>query len=80
MTMLTSTETLAPPPSEVPGVNSQRIVIGLVNNMPDAAIRATERQFGGLLQADGIEVHCAISTCPRCLGRRPRARRVDEPA
>jgi homoserine O-succinyltransferase len=28
-----------------------RIVIGLVNNMPDTAIRATERQFGNLLNA-----------------------------
>ena len=68
MTMLTSTETLAPPPSEVPGVNSQRIVVGLVNNMPDAAIRATERQFGGLLQADGIEValrYFHLPTVPR---------------
>jgi homoserine O-succinyltransferase len=27
------------------------IVIGLVNNMPDAALRATEGQFGALLQA-----------------------------
>src|SRR6516162_1368555 len=68
MTMLTSTETLAPPPSEVPGANSQRIVVGLVNNMPDAAIRATERQFGGLLQADGIEValrYFHLPTVPR---------------
>ena len=68
MTVLTSTETLAPPPSEVPGVNSQRIVVGLVNNMPDAAIRATERQFGGLLQADGIEValrYFHLPTVPR---------------
>ncbi|HUJ53230.1 MAG TPA: homoserine O-succinyltransferase, partial [Steroidobacteraceae bacterium] len=27
------------------------IVIGLVNNMPDAALRSTEEQFRGLLQA-----------------------------
>jgi homoserine O-succinyltransferase/O-acetyltransferase len=30
---------------------SSSIVVGLVNNMPDAAIRATERQFGNLLNA-----------------------------
>ena len=28
-----------------------RLVIGLVNNMPDAALRSTEEQFRGLLQA-----------------------------
>ncbi|MBV8360997.1 MAG: homoserine O-succinyltransferase [Deltaproteobacteria bacterium] len=28
-----------------------RLVIGLVNNMPDGALHNTERQFGGLLQA-----------------------------
>ena len=36
--------------------DSEQIVIGLVNNMPDAAIRATERQFGNLLKADDIDV------------------------
>ena len=31
--------------------NDDRIVIGLVNNMPDAALRSTERQFWELLSA-----------------------------
>src|SRR6516165_8889898 len=37
-----------PPVGERSGT---RIVIGLVNNMPDPAIRATERQFGNLINA-----------------------------
>jgi homoserine O-succinyltransferase len=37
-----------PPVGERSG---SRIVVGLVNNMPDTAIRATERQFGTLLNA-----------------------------
>ena len=37
-----------PPADERSGT---RIVIGLVNNMPDPAIRATERQFGNLINA-----------------------------
>src|SRR3954465_6745157 len=28
--------------------------IGLVNNMPDTALEATERQFGSLLRASGV--------------------------
>ena len=54
--MLIPTEKVASPSAEAPAGHPRRIVIGLVNNMPDAAIRATERQFGSLLQADGIEV------------------------
>jgi len=38
------------PPTE-PLPSSEPIVIGLVNNMPDAALRATERQFHDLLSA-----------------------------
>jgi len=38
---------LPPGPRAAPG----RIVIGLVNNMPDAALAATERQFAGLIEA-----------------------------
>ena len=54
--MLTPTKKVAASSSEALGAHQERIVIGLVNNMPDPAIRATERQFGGLLQADGIDV------------------------
>jgi homoserine O-succinyltransferase/O-acetyltransferase len=54
--LLTPTEKMAPSSSEALAAHPERIVIGLVNNMPDPAIRATERQFGGLLQADGIDV------------------------
>src|SRR5437667_11049291 len=42
------------------------IDIGLVNNMPDAALDATERQFRALLgaSADDIEVHLTVYTLP----------------
>ncbi len=37
---------------------SDQLVIGFVNNMPDAAIRSSERQFRAMLQAaaNGVEV------------------------
>jgi homoserine O-succinyltransferase len=43
------------------------IDIGLINNMPDAALDATERQFRALLTAaaaDGIAVHLTLYTLP----------------
>jgi homoserine O-succinyltransferase/O-acetyltransferase len=36
------------------------LVIGLVNNMPDGALRATERQFRGLLQAASHDVSTSL--------------------
>jgi len=43
-----------------------RIDIGLINNMPDAALNATERQFLALLRAaaDDITVHLTLYTLP----------------
>ena len=43
-----------------------RLDIGLVNNMPDAALHATERQFLALLQAaaDDIDIHLTLYTLP----------------
>jgi len=40
--------------------------IGLINNMPDAALDATERQFRGLLDAaaDGLAVRLTLYTLP----------------
>jgi homoserine O-succinyltransferase/O-acetyltransferase len=35
----------------VPAAGAGPIVIGLINNMPDSALKSTETQFGGLLQA-----------------------------
>src|SRR5580698_210801 len=48
----------------------RRIEIGLVNNMPDAALLATERQFSNLLSAASgdldVRLHLyAISDVPR---------------
>ena len=49
-------ETTSPPASTGSDARRQSITIGLVNNMGDAAIRATERQFASLLQADDVEL------------------------
>src|SRR5689334_16667431 len=40
--------------------------VALVNNMPDAALDATERQFRDLLRAapDGVEVNLTLYTLP----------------
>ncbi len=42
------------------------IDIGLINNMPDAALKATERQFSGLLRsaADGLMVRLTFYALP----------------
>ena len=53
---------LALPPTELQEPNAVGLrhnadtvlTIGLVNNMPDAALQATERQFKGLLRASGV--------------------------
>lgn len=39
----------APAPHAVPGRGAPSIVIGLLNNMPDSALEATENQFAALL-------------------------------
>ena len=46
--------------------NPAHIDIGLINNMPDAALDATERQFRALLgaAADDIAVHLTLYTLP----------------
>ena len=46
--------------------NPTWIDIGLINNMPDAALNATERQFLALLRAaaDDIAVHLTLYTLP----------------
>lgn len=42
------------------------ITIGLINNMPDEALRATERQYIALLQSasDGMQIHLSLYTMP----------------
>jgi homoserine O-succinyltransferase len=53
-------------PATVPGTPARTaadlapLVIGLVNNMPDAALAATERQFRGLLSAAGGDRPCVL--------------------
>jgi len=53
----------------------RRIVVGLLNNMPDAALSATERQFGDLLRAAAgdVEVELRLFALPG-LARGERAR------
>src|SRR5947209_18278102 len=60
--------------------DANRLTIGLVNNMPDAALRATERQFVALLgaAADGLLVRLKLYALPDVLrtewGRRHLSR------
>jgi Homoserine O-succinyltransferase len=68
--------------------SSGSITIGLINNMPDEALKATERQFLSLLRSasDGMQVrllHYMLPDVPRqepargrcySLGRLPRSR------
>ena len=46
--------------------DSRCVDIGLVNNMPDAALDATERQFRALLNAaaDGLRLRLTLYTLP----------------
>ncbi|PZA10389.1 homoserine O-succinyltransferase [Rhodopseudomonas palustris] len=57
--------------------HSRPIEIGLVNNMGDAALRATERQFARLLRdsagAQRVRLHCfALRSVPRSAAARQR--------
>jgi len=58
------------PPVEFRESDANCIDIGLVNNMPDAALKATERQFLTLLDAaaDGMVVR--LTSCEHLLFRR----------
>jgi homoserine O-succinyltransferase/O-acetyltransferase len=61
---------IAGQPSDLPLPQDEPIVIGLVNNMPDAALRATERQFHSLLSeaARGRRIrlrHFSLPQLPR---------------
>ena len=42
----------------------QRLEIGLVNNMPDSALRAAERQFHELLDSTGVPVRLRLYALP----------------
>jgi homoserine O-succinyltransferase/O-acetyltransferase len=54
------------PPSQLPEDSSGCVTIGLINNMPDAAFEATERQFVTLLDSasEGIPIHLSLYTLP----------------
>lgn len=67
------------PPSLRGGARAKAVAldVGLVNNMPDSALKATERQFGELLDAAaaglGLRVRLHLFTLPE-IARSPRAR------
>ncbi len=46
--------------------SSKCLRVGLINNMPDAALKATERQFLSLLESasDGISIHLSLYALP----------------
>jgi homoserine O-succinyltransferase len=54
------------PPTGFREADSNRIDIGLINNMPDAALDATERQFRALLEAAAadVDVRLTLYTLP----------------
>ncbi len=57
-----------------PAADCNRVVVAFVNNMPDAAIRSSERQFRGMLeQAKNVEVAFEGFFCPS-VPRTDRAR------
>src|SRR5271168_1859547 len=54
------------PPAEFKERSSNSITIGLINNMPDGALEATERQFLSLLDSasEGILIQLSFHTLP----------------
>jgi homoserine O-succinyltransferase len=61
-------------------VDAKCIHIGLVNNMPDSALEATERQFRTLLcdAAHGISVHLSLFALPEVPRSEKARRRIGE--
>src|SRR5436190_6449963 len=74
------------PPAEWHPSDSEGVDIALINNMPDAALDATERQFRALLAAaaGSLDVHLTLYTLPEVprseFGRRQvnRYSRIDD--
>src|SRR5215472_10484098 len=67
--MMTSRDSTAcNPDSPIPGERAT-LVIGLVNNMPDAALQTTEGQFGALLAAagTGFDVRLRLFSFPELI-------------
>jgi homoserine O-succinyltransferase len=70
--------TLRSPHSEFSEPPAESIRIGLINNMPDAAFKATERQFVSLLDAasESTEVRLSLYTLPSIQRTEPIVRRA----
>ena len=60
--------------------SSKNLTIGLINNMPDAALEATERQFFSLLDSvsDGYSIRLSLHSLPGVPRNEWGARRVRE--
>jgi homoserine O-succinyltransferase len=60
------TEPSRKPPSKLPEQSGQCVTIGLINNMSEAAFRATERQFVSLLDSasEGIQINLSLYVLP----------------
>lgn len=73
-----SPRTLRLPHPELPRPPDELIRIGLINNMPDAAFKATERQFVSLLDAasESIEVRLSLYVLPSIPRSEPNVRRA----
>jgi len=62
-------------PAHDESVQRTELTIGLINNMPDSALRATERQFSRLLQSAADSVHIRLHCFTlRSVRRSPEAR------
>lgn len=72
---------LAPAPGDIApdGGGRSELAIGLINNMPDSALKATERQFEKLVRAAsghaGVRLHCF--TLPSVARSGPARRHVE---
>jgi homoserine O-succinyltransferase/O-acetyltransferase len=60
------TEPSRKPPPKLPEQSGQCVTIGLINNMSEAAFRATERQFVSLLDSasEGIQINLSLYVLP----------------
>jgi homoserine O-succinyltransferase len=60
------TEASRKPPSKLPEQSGQCVTIGLINNMSEAAFKATERQFVSLLDSasEGIQINLSLYVLP----------------
>jgi homoserine O-succinyltransferase/O-acetyltransferase len=73
-------ELCAKPTAECVERASRNLTIGLINNMPDAALEATERQFLSLLESasEGFSIRLSLHSLPGVPRNETGARHVSE--